>query len=208
MPDLEPGSSNGAPSSKSSKADKKKQTILVIAAIVGVLLTYLLYRRSQANAAAAATAPASTLAPGTDTTGTATPDITSLLTSLGSSLGQLTSSESADAANIAALQAAGTPVQPPPPTGTTPSGSRSNIVPGAFNQKIGLRAFAASLLTPAQAANPDTVQSELLKLIDANPSLAHAQYVMGGHTFTPLSPAIQGETAQQASANIHKRSSG
>lgn len=43
--------SNGTSAPTGKKADKRKQTIIAIAAVVGVLLTYLLWRRSTSQAA-------------------------------------------------------------------------------------------------------------------------------------------------------------
>lgn len=82
------------------KADKRKQTILVIVGVVGVLLTYLLYRRSQ-NSAASQTAAQPATAGGMSDTGASggasAPDMSGLLNSIGSEIAQ-------NAATIAQLQ--------------------------------------------------------------------------------------------------------
>jgi hypothetical protein len=82
----EPGES--ASSVKAAKPEKRKQTIIVIATIIGVLLTYLIYRRSQSSSGgtASVTVPSadSSMAGASDATDTA-------LSQLSNQLGNLTS---------------------------------------------------------------------------------------------------------------------
>ena len=87
--------------SASKKADKRKQTIIVITAIVGVILTYLLYRRSQAAQAfngTATSSPDSSPAPnegiGTGGSSGGGADYSGAMNTLGSQLAQLTTANS------------------------------------------------------------------------------------------------------------------
>lgn len=73
-----------------AKSDKRKQTIIVVATVAGVLLTYLIYRRSKNTAATgSATTVATPVAAATDTT--ADDNTQSALTSVANQLGNLTS---------------------------------------------------------------------------------------------------------------------
>lgn len=77
-------------------------------------------------------------------------------------------------------------VPPPhmvPPTGqtnppVTPSGG-TFIVPGKLNQHVSLRTVAASLLP--RGANANAIQTELKRLVAANPALRGHTTTLGGH---------------------------
>lgn len=92
------GTSGGNPTSK--KADKRKQTILVITGVVGVMLTYLLWRRSTAASSGSA-AQDYQQASGTSDGGTASggADYSGAMNAIGSQLttmqGQLQSQQTA-----------------------------------------------------------------------------------------------------------------
>lgn len=93
---------NGAVPAK-NKDDKRKQTIIAVSAVLGVLLTYILIRRSQAASATGAStatplSTASTATPATDATSTALGNISNQLGALTS---QLTSQASAATATPA-----------------------------------------------------------------------------------------------------------
>lgn len=65
--------------------------------------------------------------------------------------------------------------KPPPKGGTF-------VVPGAFNQRVGLRDVARYLLPANLQSQPNAVESELRRLIAANPGLAGpGKYALGGH---------------------------
>jgi hypothetical protein len=85
---------SGSHGKPSSKADKRKQTIIAVTAVIGVLLTYLLWRRSTSSSVSASSPAAATpTADGVSSGGTsAGADYSGALNALGSELSQLQTS--------------------------------------------------------------------------------------------------------------------
>jgi hypothetical protein len=81
----------------------------------------------------------------------------------------------ADFANVLGI---GSVAPKPTPTPVKPN-SVQFVIPGKLDQKISLRAVAASLLPAGSSA--DAIQATLVLLIAANPQLQGKTYVFGGH---------------------------
>lgn len=99
------GSEHSSGSTPTKKADKRKQTILVITGIVGVLLTYLLWRRTRANGTASSQGsdytPSSSDG-GSDSGGgggVSSPDYSDALNAIGGQIGALQTQLSGDESN-------------------------------------------------------------------------------------------------------------
>ena len=90
MPENSPGTMpQASPTPPAAKSDKRKQTIIVIASIAGVLLTYLIYRRSKTTSSTASTVLAT---PTASSAGVGASDATNTaLTGIADQLGTLTS---------------------------------------------------------------------------------------------------------------------
>lgn len=121
------------------KSDKRKQTIIVIASVVGVLITYLIYRRSSANAATAGTANTTTAA--TSPTTTDSPAEDSLLGQISTQLSALGSSATSAVSSAA--------------TSTPYAGA--NVPGSATHSTVSRATWNPAITSPGGGANGVTV---------------------------------------------------
>lgn len=157
------------------------------------------------------TTTAATTTTGTTTTDTATggTDLTgALITSqydLNNSLGILDSNVASNTGALAGNTAA-TNGNTVAVTGKAPVSAQhatTFIVPGAFNSKVSLRTVAAQMLPSDMQSNKNAVQSQLVRLITANPSYKGQTTALGGHSLNwPIgTPTVAKAQATLSSMN-------
>lgn len=174
------------PSTAGAWASKNKKTLLIGAGGVALLA---LYERSRASSGSAGLLGGLT---GGSTTATPTPTVgydssqldqynqlASAISSLNDQVGALQANTSAGA--VASLPTAGGTGLPSPVASHPGIPANEFVIPGGFNQAVSLRTIATDLLPANERSNPTIVETQLQRLVAANPGLAGQTTAWGGH---------------------------
>jgi hypothetical protein len=154
---------------------------------------YYVYKKRAASSASSAAATTTSTDTGTNTTTGGMdygPALISAEYSLQNQLGVLDSAvgsnTSAEGANTAAVtnnnvDLGKNTLAVTGNTASQASHTKQFTVPGSFNQKVGLRDIAKAMLPPNMQKQPNAVESELRRLVSANPGLKGSSFAYGGH---------------------------